>query len=117
VLQSPEAPDAATPWLGRPTSLGDAFVGRETELTEYSADLAKGPCVVLCGVPGSGKSRLAAELAHRWEALGIDVKDKDDAAIAGHVSRLLAAEPPGTLVVLDNVPDLAQTNDLLTAGG
>ena len=41
------------------------FVGRETELTEVTRLLARGPLVTLAGPAGAGKTRLATEAAAR----------------------------------------------------
>ena len=66
-------------WAGRPESLGDRFYGREDELGATASSLAGGRAVVTSGGAGSGKSRLAAEHAHRakvdgfWTAAGADL--------------------------------------------
>ena len=131
-------PDRSTAWLGRPATMGDSFVGRDDDLRELRRLLRENQGVVLCGGPGTGKSRLAAELTYVgggrgfWAngaetaertlgglavAFGIDVEGKDDMGVAAEVRRCLAAEPKDALVVFDNVPDLVQTNDLLKAAG
>ena len=127
-----------TAWLGRPASLGASFVGREDDIQTLKSLLSEHQGTVLCGGPGTGKSRLAAEFTYVgggrgfWangaetaertlgglaQAFGIDVEGKDDAGVAAEVRKCLAAEPPEALVVFDNVPDLAQTNELLNAAG
>ena len=143
-IDVPAAPPSAaasgepTPWLGRPATMGDSFVGRDSDLRELRRLLRENQAAVLCGGPGTGKSRLAAELTYVgggrgfWAngaettertlgglavAFGIDVEGKDDAGVAAEVRRCLATELPEALIVFDNVPDLAQTNDLLNAAG
>lgn len=136
----PPAPVSGEPtlWLGRPATMGDSFVGRDDDLVKLKQLLGEHQGTVLCGGPGTGKSRLAAQFTHGrggrgfWangaataertlgglaQAFAIDVEGKDDAGIAAEVRQCLAAEPPEALVVFDNVPDLAQTNDLLNAAG
>ena len=140
--QRPVAADARqTPvsyWTGRPESLGDGFYGRKDELRAIPSSFANGRAVVVSGGAGSGKSRLAAEHAHRakvdgfWTAggtdlastlaglapaLGIDVAGKSDDEIAVEVQRGLANLPPETLWVVDNVTDLEQVNALLNGSG
>ena len=125
-------------WLGRPESLGDGLYGREDELGAIASSFAEGRAVVTSGGAGSGKSRLAAEHAHRakvdgfWAAagadlastlaglapaLGIDVEGKSDDEIAAEVQRGLAGLSPETLWVIDNLEDLEQVNDLLNGSG
>ena len=125
-------------WLGRPESLGVGFYGREDELGAIAASFAEGRAVVISGGAGSGKSRLAAEHAHRakvngfWTAGGadlastlaalapalrIDVEGKGDEEIAGEVQRGLGGQSPETLWVVDNLGNLEQVNPLLNGSG
>ena len=52
------------PWLGRPASIGATFVGRDKDLLALQRLLGANQASVLCGGPGTGKSRLAAELTY-----------------------------------------------------
>lgn len=52
-------------WLGRPSTIGDGFVGREADLKAIGKAFEDRRVVVISGGAGSGKSRLAAEYAHR----------------------------------------------------
>ncbi|MCH8184467.1 MAG: tetratricopeptide repeat protein, partial [Chloroflexi bacterium] len=140
-VDQPGVPGAETEvsyWAGRPESLGDGFYGREDELGAIASSFAEGRAVVISGGAGSGKSRLAAEHAHRakvdgfWTAggtdlastlaglapeLGIDVAGKSDDEIAGEVQRGLAGLSPETLWVVENLADLEQVNALLNGSG
>ena len=123
-----------TYWARRPASLHGGFVGREDELRAITAAFTDRRAVVVSGGAGSGKSRLAAEYAHRagvegfWTtgeasetltladlapALGIAVEEKSDEEIAGEVRRRLTALPSETLWVVDNLTDLELANALV----
>ena len=123
-----------TYWAGRPASLRGGFVGREDELRAITRAFAGHRAVVTSGGAGSGKSRLAAEYAHRagvdgfWTtgeasealtladlapALGIAVKERSDEDISGEVRRRLTGLPPETLWVVDNLTDLELANVLV----
>lgn len=43
------------------------FIGREDECAELSRMLRQPGVVTICGVGGAGKTRLAVEVARRWE--------------------------------------------------
>ena len=124
-----------TYWVGRPRSIARQFVGRDAELRAVSNAFKRGDCVVLSGGPGTGKSQLAAELAHRakrkgfWTAggenptltlialahhLGIGQEGKNNDELLFQTRRRLQALPHNTPWVIDNLANLNQLNDLLS---
>ena len=127
-----------TYWLDRPGSIEDGFVGRKQELEAVDQNIKTRRLAVISGGAGSGKSRLAAEYAHRsrmngfWTtagnkldatltalapSLGIDIGSRGDEKVAEEVRRALAALPPENLWVIDNLESLEQVNPLLNAAG
>lgn len=114
----PVAPLAGVPLLGI-LGVGQALVGREAELPELMARLARDRLIVLTGPAGVGKTRLAAELATVY-ARGIagsrvlfvrceaerTRQDVASALIRSLGGGLLEREPPDTTV-----------NALLARGG
>ncbi|WP_395088239.1 ATP-binding protein [Armatimonas sp.] len=104
--------------LGVPPSL-DHFFGRESEKAQIIELLLAGTPVTLMGMGGSGKTRLAAELALAWEGASVfvalaDVQDASE--VVGRLARLLSVPPEGVtealaaqttpLLVLDNTEHL-----------
>ncbi|MDP6824113.1 MAG: tetratricopeptide repeat protein, partial [Dehalococcoidia bacterium] len=125
-------------WQGRPGSLADMFVGRDEELKAVAKGFRKDRAVMISGPTGIGKSRLAAEFAHRsgapgfWTTAGatldetlaalapalfVRVEGRTDADLAGDVRRLLEAFPGTTLWVIDNLTDADQAGPILAACG
>ena len=136
----PPSPDLTTPtyWLGRPPSLGTAFVGRKKDIEAISDAFDTHNAVVISGGAGSGKSRLAAEYTHQakvqgfWTpagnsvvetlvalgtTLGVRMTERSNEEIAGEVGRRLAELAPETLWVVDNLNDIALVNGLLSEAG
>jgi tetratricopeptide (TPR) repeat protein len=132
-----DAPTDST-WQGRPASLVDMFVGRDEQLKEIAKGFRKDSAVMISGPSGIGKSRLAAEFAHRsgapgfWttagatveetlaalvQALFIRIENRTDAELAGEVRRLLEAFPGTTLWVIDNLTDADQADAIFEACG
>ncbi|WP_309715244.1 tetratricopeptide repeat protein [Armatimonas sp.] len=104
--------------LGVPPSL-DRFFGREAEQVQLRELLLAGVPVTLTGAGGSGKTRLAAELALGWEGTSVfvalaDVQEAGEVPerlarllgikLAGVVEALAAENAP--LLVLDNTEHL-----------
>ncbi len=125
-------------WQGRPGSLADMFVGRDEVLKAIARGFRKDRAVMISGPTGIGKSRLAAEFAHRsgapgfWTTAGatldetlaalapalfVRVEGRTDAELAGDVRRLLEAFPGTTLWVIDNLSDAEQAGSILAACG
>lgn len=105
--------------LGVPPSL-DRFFGRDAECERVQELLWRGTPVTLVGAGGSGKTRLAAELAATWEGTSVflalaDVREPEE--LTGRLARLLGVRPealdealvgePSLLLVLDNLEQLA----------
>lgn len=114
---------APSPFPAVPLDLS-SFVGREAELRRFGDDLAAVRLLTLTGPGGSGKTRLALELARRcardhpvvWVELA-DLVDFDGVvrrlgramaatSDAAGIDDLLDALPPGTVVALDNCEHL-----------
>lgn len=95
-------------WQGRPATLVDVFVGRDEDLKALAKGFRKDRAVTISGPTGIGKSRLAAEFAHRsgapgfWTTAGatvdetlaalapalfIRVESRTDSELAGDVPR------------------------------
>ena len=131
------APDL-TSWIGRPVSIGEAFLGRETQMEALGEALEQRRAVVLSGGAGTGKSRLAAEHTHSWGTRGfwtaggetvdrtlaalatflpIRIEGRSDEEIAGEVRRTLPTLPGDTVWVVDNLGDLGLVNGLAGAAG
>jgi hypothetical protein len=134
---------SVTYWVRRPASQGNGFVGREAELDPLrnvfnDQGEARPRVAVISGGAGVGKSRLAAEYAHRserkgfWSTAGagveqtlaalapdldVGVKDRTDEKVAGEVPRRLATLSPGALWVVDNLVDLGTVSSLVNAVG
>ena len=74
VQATPAGADATTSstntWQGRPASLVDLFFGRDEALKAIARGFRKDRAVAISGPSGIGKTRLAAEFAHRSEAPG-----------------------------------------------
>lgn len=125
-------------WQGRPASLVDMFFGRDEELKEIAKGFRKDRAVAIWGPVGMGKTRLAAEFAHRsgapgfWTTAGATIDEtlaalapalylkadgRTDHELAGDVRRLLDAFPGTTLWVIDNLPDAGQAASILAACG
>lgn len=123
-------------WGGRPSSLGNRFVGRDRELAAIDDAFTRGRAVVLAGGAGTGKSRLAAQYSHRagqpgfWTAasatvegtlialapqLGVVVEGREVGEVADEVSRALAGLGDEPLWVVDNLIDIALCRPLLEA--
>lgn len=142
VIVQPTATGAKTPadntWQGRPASLVDMFFGRDEDLKAIAKGFRKDRAVAISGPVGIGKSRLAAEFAHRsgapgfWTAAGgtldetlaalapalfIRVDGRTDSELAGDVLGLLKAFPGTTLWVIDNLSDAGQAASILAACG
>ena len=120
-------------WEGRPASLADHFVGRQTDVDKVAEAMNGSSAVVISGGAGTGKSRLAAEYTHGsgsggfWTSaggtaaqtlaalaprLGIDTTGLNDDEIAVEAGRAVAALPQGLVWVIDNLPEFGQVNDL-----
>ena len=133
-----EVAPGVTYWLGRPPSLGDGFVGRETELKDLTEAFEGHEATIVSGGAGTGKSRLAAEYAHQcgldgfWSdagatvaqtlaalapALEVEVEASSDEEIAAQVQKVLAGLGADALWVVDNLADLGLVSDLLSAAG
>ncbi len=114
---------APSPFPAVPVDLS-SFVGREAELRRFSEDLAAVRLLTLTGPGGTGKTRLAVELAQRcalhhpvvWVELA-DVTDPEGvvrrfgralaaASEAATLDDLLDTLPRDTLVALDNCEHL-----------
>lgn len=127
-----------THWVERPASLKEHFVGRDTDLRAVEAAFARSRAVVIAAGPGTGKSRLAAEYAHRTDAtgcwtaagssidgtlavlaerLGLQSDGAGEADLAGRARAWLQGCDPATLWVVDNVADMALVNGLLNSAG
>ena len=125
-------------WLGRPFNDEAGLVGRDSDLGALDREMAAKMNAVVCGIPGGGKSRLAAEWTARsgqagfWTegrasvsrtfgalapSIGIDPAGADEGALAQAVRRRIASLPENTLWVVDNVPDIELVNDLLASAG
>ena len=115
-------------WTGRPASQGDGFVCREAALVPLKDGLsdrgkAHPRVVVISSGAGVGKSRVAAEYAHRsgrkgfWStaglaveqtlaalapALGIEVKDRTEEEVGAEAQRRL--DPEGNFLFAAGVP-------------
>jgi predicted ATPase/DNA-binding SARP family transcriptional activator len=79
----------------------DTFVGREAELAKLSSLVLRHRLVTLTGPGGSGKTRLAVEMAARLAAAGEDVAFVDAAPLSDAVQlpeRIAAAVGVGGLV-------------------
>jgi pentatricopeptide repeat protein len=134
----PRQEDSIAYWAGRPESLGPWFVGRDADLEAISEAFETRRAVVISGGAGSGKSRLAAEYAHKtgvpgfWTtagsgivetlaglagALGVRLAERTDEEIAGEVQRRLADLPPETLWAIDSLTDLEPVSELVNASG
>ncbi len=132
------APGAGEPrvsyWGGRPASLDEGFIGRDEDIEALANAFAGKQAFVISGGAGCGKTRLAAEYAHRREgdgfwtasgstlaltlaalapALGINQEAKSSDEVATEVENRLAPLPNTILWVIDNLPDLDQVNALL----
>lgn len=114
----PIVPDLLHKRLGVPPSL-DRFFGREAERAQLQELLLVGVPVTLTGPGGSGKTRLATELALRWEGTCVFVAlaDVHEASeLPERLARLLDVRAEGItvaleaesapLVVLDNTEQL-----------
>lgn len=120
-------------WLGRPPSIGDAFLGREDEIVDVGKTFEEHSAVVLSGGAGAGKSRLAAQytygagvdgfwtqagatadatLAALGEALGVAPPgpERSDEQVAREVSAGLAGLSEAALWVVDNLGEITQSN-------
>ena len=95
-----------------------ALVGRESLLRDVRGALEPGAWVGLWGPPGSGKSRLAREVGHRWggRLLRVDLRGATSrGAVVDAVARVLGCGPeevrgalrarPDTLLILDDLDD------------
>ena len=91
-----------------------SFIDRSNELAWFEGCLSNPTCrlVTLVGMPGSGKSRLAMEVASRYSKLFPDgvkfyrMDDvKDPAALPGYLARGLGVELPASL---DDAPGAGQ---------
>lgn len=104
--------------LGVPPSL-DRFFGREAEREQLQELLRAGVPVTLTGAGGSGKTRLAVELALEWEGTCVFValaEVPDAGEVPERLARLLDIKPAGVtealaaepmpLLVLDNTEQL-----------
>jgi len=119
----PEAVALRRTWLPAAQS---SFVGRERELAELNSMLGRGRLITLTGPGGAGKTRLAIEMAKRWEAEGrgdvlfvpletvrhprsvlsamatmLHLPDQRDVPLLSSLARALASETAPSLVVLD----------------
>jgi len=142
VQATPAGADATTSstntWQGRPASLVDLFFGRDEALKAIARGFRKDRAVAISGPSGIGKTRLAAEFAHRSEAPGfwttagasldetlaalapalyLRIDGRTDSEIAVDVRRLLDAFPGTTVWVIDNLRDAAQAGQILAACG
>jgi diguanylate cyclase (GGDEF)-like protein len=99
-----------------------SFVDRGNELTWFEGCLSNPTCrlVTLVGMPGSGKSRLAMEVASRYSKFFPDgVKFyrmdevKDPAALPGYLARGLGVELPASLDALQALGSLLSPLDAL----
>ena len=130
---------AATPastgtWVARPGSMGEAFVGRGSDLLAVSEAFKEHRAVVIGGGDGVGKTRLAAEHAHRSEAAGfwtaagatadetlaalapllhVPPRGMPDAKIAERVRQLLRGFTADILWVVDDLPEARQLEELM----
>lgn len=126
-------PTLARPWLGRPSTLGAGFIGRDALVTRTREALGTSRIVVAYGEPGSGKSQLAAEVTHHigdaglWTvcaatiegtlaslapALDVDTTSSEQQRAARVVTQLHAM-PPDTLLVIDHVESLDLVHAML----
>jgi predicted ATPase/class 3 adenylate cyclase len=88
----------------------NAFIGRETEIEAINRLLAEGQCVTLTGVGGTGKTRLALEVARRTAAAyadGIAVAELAPLADPDAVPRAIADAVAMPVVATSIARDLA----------
>ena len=130
--------DGLTYWLGRPATDEKGLVGRDAELATLGTEMAAKRATVVSGIPGVGKSRLAAEWtarSHRdgfWTqgkesvpltiaelapSLGINSRPADEGALVSAVLRRIASLLENRLWVIDNLPDIDAVNGLLADAG
>lgn len=88
-----------TSWIGRPASIGKAFLGRKTPMKDLKKVLKKRRVLVLSGGAGTGKSRLAAEYTHSFGARGFWT------AAGDNVDRTLAALAPSLGILIEGRSD------------
>ncbi len=124
--------------LGRPASIGSAFVGRDGKLHDIEAAFAERRVVVISGGPGTGKTRLAAEFTHRltgpvlWTpggatlartlaalapALHLPTVNLTEEEVAGYVQRKLATLDAQVCLAVDGLESCDLVNELVNAVG
>jgi predicted ATPase/DNA-binding CsgD family transcriptional regulator len=100
-----------------------SFVGRERELAELGSMLGRARLISLTGPGGAGKTRLAIELARRWQsdvlfvpletvraprsvtsamATPLHLPDRRDVPLLASLTQALLTRAPTALVVLDS---------------
>jgi predicted ATPase/DNA-binding CsgD family transcriptional regulator len=83
-------------------AIPDCFIGRDRELTEIAQLLDRSRLVTLTGPPGSGKTRVAIELAARSEltdALYLDVSELVPDTLASAVTEAVGRDGPELLIL------------------
>jgi DNA-binding SARP family transcriptional activator len=111
------APARSTAGPGNELPVGVAdFTGRAGEIEEIESILGRGErrILVICGLPGTGKTALAVHLAHR---LAHRFPDRPQFLRSARHDHFAGGTPgPGSLVILDDVRQLDQAQPVVDAG-